>query len=190
MQWRDRLAYLTMSLVVGWHCVAIVVAPAPDASAIVQSLRPVVQPYLSLFRLDTTWNFFAPSVGKHFQFRYIIDDDDGNGHAFVPTEEWDGSLPSYVLWREFKYLYEGIMESPETRAEGVAALLCRKHTALKPVSVTLLQIQERDFWPEDQLRGMRPLDPEFIAVKTLARVACRSGSAPLRRSPIRPVRPA
>jgi hypothetical protein len=183
--WRDRLTYLAMSLVVGWHSLAMVVAPAPDSSAMMQSLRLLVQPYLSLFRLDTPWNFFAP-VGKHFQFRYVVEDAAGNEHTFVPTEESSESLPGYVWWREFKYLYEGVMETPETRGDAVAALLCRKHASLAPLSITLLQLQEQDFWPEDQLLGKRPLDPEFVTVNTLTRVQCRSDSAPPRR--IRPLR--
>ncbi len=185
IQWRDRLTYLAMSLVVGWHSLAMVVAPAPDSSAMVQSVRPLLQPYLSLFRLDTPWNFFAP-VGKHFQFRYVIEDAAGNEQTFVPTEESSWFVPSYVWWREFKYLYEGIMETPETRGDAVAALLCRKHAALQPFAVTLLQIQEQDFWPEDHLRGKRPLDPEFVTVNTLKRVQCQGDSAPPRR--IRPLR--
>lgn len=183
--WRDRLTYLAMSLVVGWHSFAMVVGPAPGNSTLVQSLRPLVQPYISLFRLDTSWNFFAP-VGKHTQFRYVIEDTEGQEFTFMPTEETHRSLSSYVWWREFKYLYEGVMESPETRGDHVAELLCQKHAALRPFAVTLLEIQEQDFWPEDHLLGKRPLDPEFVNVNTLRRIQCPSGAPPPPR--IRPLR--
>jgi hypothetical protein len=187
MQWRDRLIYLGMSLLVGWHTLAIIVAPAPDGSATVQALRRLVQPYISVFRLDTTWNFFAP-VGRHSQFRYAIEDARGNNHIFIPTEEASASLPNYAMWREFKYLYEGIMETPPTRSAGVAAMLCRKHAALDPVSVILFEAQEQDFSPEDRLRGQQPLDPEFVIVNPLAQVACGDHPLTPRRTTIRPLR--
>lgn len=187
IQWRNRLTFAAMSLVVGWHSLAMVVAPAPNGSATIQSLRLLLQPYLSFFRLDTPWNFFAP-VGKHAQFRYVVEDAAGNKHTFVPTEESNLSLPRYVWWREFKYFYDGVMESPESRGDAAGALLCRKHAALQPLSVTLLELREEDFRPEDRLRGKSPLDPEFVSVNTLIRVECRSGSALPRRLPVRPVR--
>jgi len=170
--WRERLLYLAMSLVVGWHSFAIIVAPMPDSSAMVQWFRFLIQPYVSLLRLDNNWNFFAPSVGKHAQFRYAVEDEAGQRHVFVPAEETSWSAPHYVMWREFKYLYEGIMENPEGYSAKVTALLCSKHASLKPVSVSLLQAQELDFWPEDYLQGYRPLDPNFVAVRTLTNAGC------------------
>ena len=171
MRWRRRLTYLIMSLVVGWHSIAVMVAPAPDSSATVQTLRFLVQPYLSLFRLDNKWNFFVP-VGKHMQFRYVVEDTAGKRHVFIPVEEASGSLPRYVMWREFKYFHEGVMEAPEVRGDAFAALLCRRHASLNPVSISLLQVQELDFSPEDYLYGRRPLDPEFVTVNTLADIKC------------------
>ena len=169
--WRERLTYLAMSLVVGWHSFAIIVAPAPDGSTIVQTLRFLVQPYLSLFRLDNRWNFFVPVV-KYLQFRYVVEDAAGKRHVFIPVEEASGSIPRYVMWREFKYLYEGVMEAPEIRGDAITALLCRRHASLNPVSISLLQVQELEFSPEDYLQGRRPLDPEFITVNTLTNIKC------------------
>jgi hypothetical protein len=169
--WRERLAYLAMSLVVGWHSLAIIVAPTPDGSSIVQALRFVVQPYLSLFRLDNRWNFFVP-VGKHMQFRYVVEDTAGKRHVFVPVEEPSGSIPRYVMWREMKYFYEGVMEAPDIRGAAIVASLCRKHASLNPASITLLQVQELDFSHEAYLQGYRPLDPEFVTVNTLANIKC------------------
>lgn len=192
--WRDRLAYLAMSLIVAWHTFAMVVAPAPAGSGTVLSLRVPLQPYLSLFRLDNGWGFFVP-VGKHSQFRYVIEDAHGNNHTFLPTETYepigdtDWPLLNYVWWRGFKYMYEGIMEVPEARADVAGAYLCRRHASLEAVAVTLIDVQELDYWPEDYLRGKHPLDPEFVTENTLVRIDCRNGSAPPRRSPIRAVRP-
>jgi len=187
MLWRTRLTWLAMSVVVAWHGLAMVVAPAPNNSELVQSLRPLFEPYLLLFRLDTAWNFFAP-VGKHAQFRYVIEDAAGNRLVFTPTEEPSAAIAQYVWWREFKYLDDGIMETAETRGNIAGALLCQKHAALSPRAVTLLEVQEKDFWPEDELLGKRPLDPEYITVNTLKRFECGGVLAPLQRSPIRPVR--
>jgi hypothetical protein len=187
MRWRHRLTYLAMSLIVGWHALAVLLAPAPDSSEALQSLRRVLQPYLSMLRLDNTWSFFAPSVGKHAQFRYVVEDAGGTEHTIVPSEERSSSLASYVLWREFKYLYEGIMEDPEGRGDAIGAYLCRKHAALRPVSVTLVEVRERDFWREDYLRGKRPLDPGFVVVNPLRRVECQTGPEAAGRVPLRVV---
>jgi hypothetical protein len=168
---RERLIYLGMSLIVGWHGFAIIIAPSPDSSAIVQTLRPIVQPYLSLFRLDDKWNFFVPA-GKFMHLRYVVEDAAGKQHLFIPAEDPSGSVARYAMWREFKYLYEGVMEIPEVRSEPFAALLCRKHAALDPVSISFLQVQELDFSPQDYLQGHRRFDPEFISVNTLATVKC------------------
>jgi hypothetical protein len=175
VKWRRRVVYFAMSFVVGWHALAVILAPAPDNNETLQSVRHVFQPYLSMLRLDNDWSFFAPSVGKHAQFRYIVEDADGTNHTFVPTEERSSSLSGHVMWREFKYLYEGIMEEPDGRGDAIGTFLCRKHASLRPLSVLLLEVREQDFSRADFLRGKRPLDPEFIIVNPLRRVDCPGG---------------
>jgi len=181
IQWRQRLIYLVMSMVVAWHSLAMVVSPAPNDSALVQSLRSVFHPYLELFRLETPWGFFAP-VGKHAQFRYVITDVTGNENTFTPTEEPSRSVARYVWWREFKYLYDGVMAHPEFRGDVAAALLCQRHASLQPRSVTLLEVAEQDYRPQDELLGKRPLYPQFVAIIPLRRVACPNCSATPARS--------
>jgi hypothetical protein len=186
--WRSRLKMLVMSLVVGWHSLAILVAPAPADSVTMQGLRYVMNPYLILLRLDNGWSFFAP-IGKHAQFSYVIKDGQGIDHTFLPTEEPATSISKYVWWREYKYLFDGIMATAQSRAAVVGTLLCREHPELDPLFVTLLQIQEENYLPDDVLNGKHPLDPEFVTVNSLARVPCRGGGPlPLRQS-IRPRRP-
>jgi hypothetical protein len=60
-QWRERLVYAAMSLLLVWHTIAIVVASAPD-SLMTRSVRPLLHPYVTLFRLDNHWGFFSPNV--------------------------------------------------------------------------------------------------------------------------------
>lgn len=173
--WRQHLTYAAMSLVVAWHSIAMMVSPAPNGSEIVSSMRLFFHPYLALFRLETPWNFFAP-VGKHAEFRYVVEDDAGQEHTFVPSEETAQSLSRYVWWREFKYFNDAIMASPEFRADAAGALLCQRHAALKPVSVTILEVAEQYFRPADELLGKHPLDPEFVVVVPERRVACPHGA--------------
>src|SRR5258705_4548240 len=161
--WRQRLTLLAMSLVVGWHSFAMIVAPMPADSDLVQWLRSLALPYVSLLRLDNRWSFFAPVVYRQTQFRYAVEDGNGKQHIFTPVTEAASSIPQYVMWREFKYAYEGLMEDPESRT-AVTAMLCKKHADLKPRSVSFLVVQEHDFTPEDYLQGYRPLDPDFTTV--------------------------
>lgn len=167
-RWRERLTYLAMSVFVGWHTLAIVIAPAPD-SRMTERLRLLLQPYLTLFSLDTKWDFFTPDVSRKNQFRYVIRDSAGKEQTFVPADELNRLSPSFN-W--FRLWYVTVMGSPDVHGDSVAAFFCRKHTALRPASITLLEIQEGYFWPDDHLNGKHPLDSEFVTVNTLKRVTC------------------
>jgi len=168
-QWRARLTYAAMSAFLAWHTATIVIAPAPDVSAFVQALRVPLHPYLVFFRLDNPWDFFAPNVGRRPQFRYIIEDVRGNHHPFMPTKDLNWFHPSF-FW-SYSW-YDAVIDEPETYADAAAAFLCRKHASLHPVSIILLQAEGGDFTPEDQLAGKNPMDPEFVTVTTVKRVAC------------------
>jgi len=165
---RGRLIYLAMSLFVGWHTMAMILAPAPDDSPTIESLRFLFQPYLSFFKLQNTWGFFD-NIPRSHQFRYVIKDAGGKQHTFVPIEDFKWFHPRYN-W--FNITYWAVMESPELYGKYFALSSCREHAALKPASVELLLIQEEDFRPADMLQGHRPLDPEFTTVNTLMRVDC------------------
>ena len=167
--WRERLIYVAMSVLVAWHTLAIVVAPAPSGSAIAQLLRSLLHPYLTLFRLDNKWDFYAPNVGKGHQFRYIIEDAAGTLHTFMPTDDLNWYHPSHWWFRAW---YDAIVESPDVHGEPAAARLCRQHAALHPVAITLMNLEEKDFSPADHLSGKHPLDSEFVTVTDLKRVRC------------------
>jgi len=168
-RWRRRLSYAAMSAFLAWHTAAMVIAPAPAASNAVQAARVPFQPYLGLFRLDNMWGFFAPYIGLESALRYVIEDNAGNEHLFKPTEGLNWFQPSFIWsWS----LSEAVVWYPETYADSAAAYLCRKHAALQPVAVVLLEAQASDFTPEDQLAGKRPTDPEFVTVKHVKRIKC------------------
>lgn len=158
-----------MSAFVTWHTLAMVIAPAPDHSESAQALRGLVQPYLSLFRLDNLWDFFAPNVDRLSDLHYVIEDAAGNAHTFAASADLMWYLPT-SMW--FKAWYYAIMENPELYADSAAAIFCRKHAALKPVWIELLEYQEGVFTPQDQLAGKHPKDPEFVNVNPLKRVQC------------------
>lgn len=168
-QWRQRLLYTVMSLFLAWHTVAMLVGPAPEGSVIVQSLRGIYGPYVTLFRLDNKWGFFAPSVGKWSEFRYVVEDAAGKRHTFAPARQLRWYLPTYI-W--LKDRYETIMESPDVHGDELAAKLCRRHADLKPVSITLLEAQEKEFLPAHHLAGKHPLSDEFVTVSVLRMTPC------------------
>jgi hypothetical protein len=167
--WRERSIYAAMSAFVAWHATATILAPAPDNSVIAIALRPIFQPYLSLFRLDNTWDFFAPSVENGAELRYIIEDAAGKRQTFTPTRELSWYHPNYFWHRSWYY---AIMDETDTYAAGGAEHFCRKHAALRPVAVTFAEYQQSDFAPEDQLDGKHPWDSEFVSVNVLKRVPC------------------
>jgi hypothetical protein len=168
-QWRERLGYAAMSVFVGWHTLAIVVAPAPEESALVKSLRGLLQPYLSLFYLDNNWDFFAPNISGTFVFRYVVRDSMGVGHTFMPASNWSWFSPSYIWFHDW---YGAVIDNPRIYGDAFGRLLCREHAELKPVSVALQALDEQEFRPDDLLAGKRPLDREFIEVRRVKTVKC------------------
>ena len=108
------------------HTLAIVVAPAPDTSVIAHSLRRVLQPYLTLLRLDNQWNFYAPNPGKGHQLRYVVEDAAGTRHTFIPTDGLNRIHPN-EWW--FRSLYDWIAESPDKYQPGTRQALLNARTA-------------------------------------------------------------
>jgi hypothetical protein len=168
--WRKRLIYALMSLFVTWHTLAIVVGPTPDSSEIMQLLRPVLYPYLTLFRLDNRWDFYAPEIGNRHQFRYVVVDGSGRRHLFRPADELNWFHPTYWWFRAW---YDAIMNFPDDYAKLAATFFCRKHETLHPIEITFLKVDEQDFSPADHLDGKHPLDAPFVSVSTLKRVKCQ-----------------
>ena len=165
---RQRLAYAAMSAFVAWHSLAMVIAPAPD-SEVTNLARVVLQPYLTFFRLDNQWDFFAPTVGEGSRLRYDIMDKTGKVHAFLPADELSWYHPGF-LW--FRSWYYRIIDDPENYADNAAAVLCRKHAALQPLAITFYDVQEEPFTPEDYLAGKQRMDPGFFTVRMLRGVRC------------------
>jgi hypothetical protein len=171
-RWREGLTYAAMSIFVAWHTLATVTAPAPVASGIVQSLRVPLDPYLGIFGLDHQadhWGFFSPDPGKKDQLRYLIRDASGKSHTFVPAATLNWFYPTYIWFRD---LYDVVLDSPDEYGQSYAARFCHEHASLRPVSITFLKVEEGDFKPADYLNGKRPMDPEFLTVRTLRRVGC------------------
>jgi hypothetical protein len=167
----NRLVYLAASAFVAWHTVAISVAPMPESSDLVQALRRFLDPYLGVLRLDNGWGYFAPTIGKWPQLKYVIEDPAGKLHTFVPVDAVNRYHP---LYRRLGYWYGEIMESPDLYADYAAELLCRRHPDLKPVRITLLEVVETDYWPEDRLRGKQPRDMEYVTMNTLKTAECNN----------------
>jgi len=166
--WRQRLAYQAMSIFVAWHTLAMVVAPAPE-SQVTKSLRVVLQPYLTLLRLDSEWDFFAPNIGVGSLLRYVVEDKDGQSHTFAPAEQLSWFHPNYMWVRFWHY---NIMDYPDDYADDAAVRFCKKHAALHPVAITLFEVREKLFTRADKLSGKSRTDPQFYTVKTIKRVKC------------------
>ncbi len=167
--WRQRLAYTAMSAFVAWHSLAMVVAPMPEGSATSHGLRVLLQPYLSLLRLDNPWDFYSPNVSNLFQFRYVIEDQSGEKFTFIPEAKISWLHPGYFWIRNW---HTEIMEHPDDYADIAAAHYCKKQASLHPVAITLLKVEEKDFKPADFLAGKQRWDPEFLTIDTIKQVKC------------------
>jgi len=154
---------------VAWHSLAMVVAPAPDESDLVKSVRRLIEPYLVLFNLDNHWDFFAPNISGNSVFRYVVKDSSGVGHPFMPMSKWSWLSPNSIWFHDW---YEAVMNEPTVYADRFAGFLCREHAELKPISIVLQAVKEREFGPSDLLNGKHPLAPPFVEVEPLNNVQC------------------
>jgi len=176
-KWRERLNYTAISLFVAWHTTAMVLGPFPD-SEISRSLRVLWRPYLTFFRLEASWAFFAPSIGMQRLVHYVIEDADGKKHTFEPTIAVNHHFHPKYSW--FSFIYEGaFIDHPDIFGKAPVALLCQKHALLRPVSITVFHVQqEKNFWPQDHLRGKHPLDSEFVTTYRRQVATCPGDLAP------------
>jgi hypothetical protein len=169
--WHGRAIYAAMSMLVAWHTLAIIFAPAQYTRAGVRALRSVLHPYLTLFALDSAWTFFAPNINAGYQFRYRLEMADGTRFVFIPIEDVSRYSPHFWWIRKWQ---DAIVYDPEINSDLAGRLLCREHLSLQPIAVTLMEIEKKkkDFKPEDYLRGSHPLDLEFVNEKIVKRVPC------------------
>jgi hypothetical protein len=165
---RPFLTYAAMSLLVVWHTLAMIIAVSPD-SVLTQAARPLFDPYLTLFNLDNYWGFFAPDVGAGYQFRYVVEDAAGQQHVFIPTDKLSRFNPNSIWLRD---RYRDIISSVDMYGDVTVAELCREHATLRPVAITLLEVEGKEFGPKDRRLGKNPLDPEFVTVHTLRTMRC------------------
>lgn len=168
--WRGPIVYALMSVFVTWHALCLIVAPAPTGSAIAKSLRPWVGQYLGVIDLNVGWGFFAP-VGMTAEIRYVVIDDSGKKHTFMPTRGLPWYHPSKLWIRD---RYRSISSNPEKFGDALIQDFCTKHAALNPTAIELIRVEQtKDFLPQHQLAGKNALDPEFATTTTL-----RAGSCP------------
>jgi hypothetical protein len=142
-----------------------VISPAPESTALSQALRFWYQPYLTLFRLDNMWEFFAPNIGGASQLRYNIEDDAGESQSFVPTEGLIWFHPSYFWIRSWS---EAVTTNFGLYGASGAAALCRKHAALHPISITLLEYHEAKIYASGSLERREPHGPRVFRCEGFA----------------------
>jgi len=170
--WRERLIFVAMSVFIAWHTLAIVIAPMSSRSMTAQGLRAVLQPYLTLFRLDNTWDFFSPTANNPFtsrQLAYLIEDKSGKKQFLMPESEYSGLEPRYFWFRSWHF---AIIDGPNDYADIAAAFYCKKHAALHPVAITLLALQGKEFTLSDFLAGKPRWGPEFVVAQTIKHAKC------------------
>ena len=163
-----RLALIAMSALLIWHTAAMMTGPSPP-SAITDAARAVLDPYMTLLRLDNVWGFFAPNVKLGSHFSYVIEDAEGKATTFTPADSLNRFHPNYIWMRD---RYARIMEDPDTYGDVTGAELCLKHASLSPVKVSLVQRAQKPFGPHHQMDGQHPYSPEFVTEKTVRTVDC------------------
>jgi len=163
-----RLALIAMSALLIWHTAAMITGPSPP-SAMTDAARAVLDPYMTLLRLDNVWGFFAPNVKLGSHFSYVIEDAQGQTTTFTPADTLNRFHPNYIWLRD---RYMRIMENPDVYGDVTGAELCLKHASLNPAKVSLVQRTQKPFGPHHQMDGQHPYSPEFVTEKTVRTVDC------------------
>ena len=168
-RWRERSIYSALSLFLAWHTVAIMLAPLPQKNMIVQEFRNLFQPYLTLTGTDTTWDFFSP-LSTSYLFQYALEDGSGNQFIFTPIADSSWLTPNH-RWNE--RIFATLISTPTLIGDYFTKRFCREHASLKPVAITLLYLEEKEFWPRDYLLGkQRTTDPQNYTLYPLLRARC------------------
>jgi hypothetical protein len=168
-RWRQRAVYAAMSAFVAWHSFAILVGPAPGDSEDVDRLLSLLHPYLTLLALDNQWDFFAPGINSSYKIRYELESAGGASHEFTPEGDWKWYHPSFYWFTEWR---DAISDEPEVYAPFAGEQFCREHAALRPIAVTLVKVEQTEFWPQDYLAGRHPFDSDYVTEEILMRVPC------------------
>jgi len=166
--WRRGLIYTAMSALLAWHTLAMVVAPFDD-NELTEGARKLLGPYLTILALDHGWSFFAPGVENGIRFRYEVATGAGDLRTFVPSDELRWLSP---IRRPTRDRFRELLDNPELYADVVGLALCRDHADLNPLSVTLVEVRQKDFWPADSLAGKSPIDPEFLTTTAVKTIPC------------------
>lgn len=166
--WVQRAATLGAALFLLWHSTAMVLTPAP-ASYLKGLAYPLFEPYVTLFHLDGQWAFFAPNPDAGRQIRYMLLDGAGTRQEFRLTEDLPRASPTFFRYTS---LFSAITPDKPSFVASMAAFLCRRHADLKPKRLTFLLREQLRLSPESYLQGHRPLDEDYIRVRTLPPVNC------------------
>jgi len=169
-----KLRYILMSVFVTWQTFAMLILPAYKENATLNWLyEDVVHPYVTLFGFNLGWSFYSPSVTLSGHLRYVIEDAARKRYSFEPANELNRWLPD-DWW--FRFWYNAIYDTPDTYGDLAANYFCRKHAALRPVSISFVKVEERaqDFTPADRLSGKSPLDDEFVTETIVKQAECPS----------------
>ena len=164
----SRLSLIAMSALLIWHTAAMIVGPSPK-STITDAARVVLDPYMTLLRMDNVWGFFAPNVNAGSHFSYEIEDSQGKTITFTPAEALSRFHPNSIWMTDH---YQRVLEEPDVYGDVMGAELCLKHASLNPVKVRLFQRAQKEFWPENQLDGEHPFSSGFVTEKTARTVNC------------------
>lgn len=162
MNTRQKILYFLASVFLLWHSLALIIGPAPQ-SYIRDNLYSIYEPYLSLFRLNNAWAFYAPEPDLGGVLNYKVITKDGNAHDFdIYADQLDKWSTSYFRYNAFFNNIE--LESDEylSYRQSYTQYLCRKHRALSPQSIVLIRVAQTPLSYEDYINGAQPLDPNFV----------------------------
>lgn len=171
-----RLGYALFSLFILWHVAAITIVGPFSKSYLRDGLMQVFGGYLSFFKLDRSWPFYAPNPAYGRIMRYETIDGDGKRALYPLTQARDKFDHAYFRYTNF-YFY--LFNNPQySKARGydvsVARYLCGQHANDKTVAINFIVLNQKRLTYLDYQQGKRPQDPDFLTQKEFGPYPCQT----------------
>jgi hypothetical protein len=177
MEWSQRarsIGFFILSIFIIWHAIGITIVGPFAKSYLRDGLMNVYQHYLAVFHLDRSWPFYAPNPFLGSILSYETVNSSGETRSYPLTQSREKFDHSYFRYTNF---YAYLFSDPEyTRKRGydksVVRYLCNQHIGSDVTAINFILHSQKMFAYEDYRADKRPLDEEFLEIKTFGPYSC------------------
>lgn len=162
-----------LSIFIVWHALAIVFVGPFSYSHLRSSLMTYFHGYLTFFRLDHSWPFYAPNVFRGSILKYETTSQSGETKIYPLTQAKKKFNHAYFRYTNFySYLFSDL-EYTKKRGydKEVVRYLCSRHDE-NITQINFILLLQKPFSHVDYQNGKRPLDKEYLEKSVIGPYSC------------------